>query len=159
VVLTTGQPDQAGVEEGALVSKGLPYLKEVWHDDSWRLFAVEDPTPLADPPALVTSFDAAQVVIRMPRAGQVLVRIPDSPWLSLVDEDGKPLPGPTSPSEGAPAINEFGCLSEAEQPHKPDEAVDKWTVLHAPHAGTYRIAAPYKLPRGTSCPDQVGDSE
>jgi hypothetical protein len=30
-----------------------------------------------------------------------------------------------------------------------------WTVLHAPGAGTYRIAAPYKLPRGTTCPEDL----
>jgi len=28
-------------------------------------------------------------------------------------------------------------------------------VLHAPSAGTYRIAAPYKIPRGTPCPDDL----
>ncbi|MFC4783838.1 MFS transporter [Nocardioides sp. MAHUQ-72] len=159
VVLSTGEPDQAGVAEAALVSGGLRYLHEVWADDSWRLYAVQEPTPLADPPAVVTSFTAAQVVIRMPRAGEVLVRIPDSPWLSLVDEEGQPLPGPVSPGAGLPAVNVNGCLSEAEQPHLPGEAVDKWTVLHAPRAGTYRIAAPYKLPRGTSCPDEGGGED
>ncbi len=37
------------------------------------------------------------------------------------------------------------------------ETADDWTVLHAPHAGTYRIAAPYKLPRGTACPEDLVD--
>jgi hypothetical protein len=50
-------------------------------------------------------------------------------------------------------INTDGCLSPAEQPQQPGQPVDVWTVLRAPHAGTYRIAAPYKLPRGTACPD------
>ena len=26
-----------------------------------------------------------------------------------------------------------------------------WVLLHAPASGTYRISAPYKLPRGSSC--------
>jgi hypothetical protein len=85
------------------------------------------------------------------------VRIPSSPWLSLVDEDGQPLPGPVSPVPGAPSVNLYGCLTAAEQPEVPGEATDSWTVLHAPRAGTYRIAAPYKLPRGTTCPDDIGD--
>jgi hypothetical protein len=33
---------------------------------------------------------------------------------------------------------------------------DDWVVLHAPVAGVYRIAAPYKLPRGTACPTPEG---
>lgn len=157
VVLSTGAPDHAAVEEAAMVSGGLRYLREVWSDDSWRLFEVRSPTPLADPPATVTRFDAAEVVIRMPRAGSVTVRIPSSPWLSLVDEQGEPLPGPVSPVPGAPSVNLYGCLTAAEQPEVPGQATDSWTVLHAPRAGTYRIAAPYKLPRGTSCPEDIGD--
>ena len=157
VVLSTGAPDHAAVQEATMVAGGLRYLHEVWSDESWRLFEVRSPTPLADPPATVTGFDAAEVVIRMPRAGSVLVRIPSSPWLSLVDEDGQPLPGPVSPVPGAPSVNLYGCLTAAEQPEVPGEATDSWTVLHAPRAGTYRIAAPYKLPRGTTCPDDIGD--
>ena len=29
---------------------------------------------------------------------------------------------------------------------------DNWLVLHATEAGTYRIGAPYKVPRGSACP-------
>jgi hypothetical protein len=28
-------------------------------------------------------------------------------------------------------------------------------MLLAPKAGTYRLAAPYQLPRGTPCPDEL----
>lgn len=155
VVLSTGEPDHAAITEAALVAGGLPYLHEVWHDDSWRLYEVRSPTPLADPPAVVTRFDAAEVVVSMPRAGSVMVRIPASPWLSLVDEHGQPLPGPASLVPGAPVINLYGCLTSVELPHRPGQPTDVWTVLHAPGAGTYRIAAPYKLPRGTTCPEDL----
>ena len=157
VVLSTGEPDQAGVAEAALVAGGTRYLREVWSDENWRLFEVRSPTPLAEPPAVVTEFDAAEVVIQIPRAGAFMVRIPASPWLSLVDEEGHPLPGPSSPVPGAPAINLNGCLTEAEQTSVPGQATDSWTVLHAPRADTYRIAAPYKFPRGTTCPEDVGE--
>ena len=55
---------------------GLGYLRQVWSNPSWRLYKVRSPTPLADPPAVVTHFDAAQVDLYMPRAGTVTVRIP-----------------------------------------------------------------------------------
>ena len=66
-----------------------------------------------------------------------------------------PRPRPR-PAPGAPSVNLYGCLTAAEQPRRSRaEPADGWTVLHAPHAGTYRIAAPYKLPRGTTCPDDL----
>jgi len=153
VVLPHGEPDHAAVGEAALVAGGVRYLHLVWSDPNWRLYKVRSPMPIADPPAVVTDFDSAEVTLTMPHAGSVLVRIPDSPWLSLVDEQGQPVPGPSSPGPGLPVINTDGCLSPAEQPQQPGQPVDVWTVLRAPHAGTYRIAAPYKLPRGTACPD------
>lgn len=155
VVLSTGQPDAAALAEAELVAGGLGYLREVWSDDNWRLFAVRSPTPLADPPAVVTRFDATEVVVYVPRAATVLVRIPASPWLSLLDEKGKPVQGPESAGPTAPPVNANGCLSAQETTPGPDQPDDKWTVLHAPHAGTYRIAAPYTLPRGTACPEEL----
>ena len=152
VVLPHGEPDHAAVGEALLVAGGLSYLHQVWSDPNWRLYEVVSPTPLADPPAEVTHFDSAEVTLRMPRAGTVLVRIPDSPWLSLVDGNGQPVPAPSSPAPGLPALNTDGCLTPAAQPPNKDQPGDVWTVLSAPHAGTYRIAAPYKLPRGTACP-------
>jgi hypothetical protein len=155
VVLPTGQPDAAAVAESQLVAGGLDYLHEVWSDADWSLYEVMSPTPLADPPAVVTRFDATEVVLTLSSAGTVLVRIPDSPWLSLVDEHGKPLEPPESVSPGIAPVNVHGCLSGQEQPTAPDQAADEWTLLHAPKPGVYRIAAPYTLPRGTACPENM----
>ena len=154
VVLPTGKPDGAAVEEAALVAGGLSYLHQVWANASWRLYELRSPTPLADHPAVVTRFDAAEVDIFMPRPGIVRVRIPDSPWLSLVDADGKPVEPPTSLEPGAPPVNLNGCLSEQPPSDIPGATDDDWTLLHAPSPGIYRIAAPYKIPRGTTCPDE-----
>jgi hypothetical protein len=153
VVLPASRPDAAAVDEAELVSAGLRYLRPVWSNPSWRLFEVRNPTPLADPPAVVTSFDAAEVVLYMPRAGTVTVRIPDSPWLSLLDDAGRPVDMPTEAASGAPPVNAEGCLSELPLADDGETPGDHWTVLHAPGPGTYRIAAPYKLPRGTTCPE------
>jgi hypothetical protein len=160
VALPATDPDGAAVQEAALVAAGLPYLRQVWSDDSWRLFQVSEPTPLVEAPGVVTSFDATEVDIYLPRAATVLVRIPDSPWLGLVDDQGDPIAAPQSPdgSDAAP-VNVNGCLSELQPPTtdtadaNADQPFDGWTVLHAPKAGTYRIAGPYTFPRGTPCPE------
>ena len=67
----------------------------------------------------------------------------------LVDLTGRPLAADTG-----------ACLTNLEAEASADETDDApqrtrrddWLVLRAPSAGTYRIAAPYKLPRGTACP-------
>ena len=149
VVLPVGYPDAAAVEEAALVSGGLDYLHEVWSDTSWRLFQVDDPTPLADEPAVVVSFDATQVVLRVTEPGRVLVRVPYSPWLSLVDETGKGLAAPSS-EESAPPVNLDGCLGDAEQP----PVLVPW-ARRPPTTGpccTPRTRAPTASRRRTSCP-------
>ncbi|MFB9557360.1 MFS transporter [Streptomyces roseoviridis] len=164
VVLPTGAPDSGAEREAELVGRGLPYLKQVWSDANWRLYEVTNPTPLADPPAEVQRAEANEVVIRLDAPGRVRIRVPYSPWLALLDEQGAKIEPPqeTEASKKAreesetelPKVfaNEHGCLLKAE----PDAEGDEWTELLAPKPGTYRLAAPYKLfPRGTTCPDEL----
>lgn len=156
VLSTAAEPDPAAAEEAELVSGGLPYLDQVWSDGDWALYEVRHPTPLVSPPAQVVAYDAAELTITTPVAGRVVIRIADSPWLSLVDADGDPLPAPDA-GESAEALGAGGpaCLTHLESERSDDATTgprDDWLVLHAPAPGTYRIAAPYKLPRGTSCP-------
>ncbi|GAB7003366.1 MFS transporter [Nocardioides sp. AN3] len=150
VVLTPGRPDNAAVAEAALVQGGLPYLRPVWSNESWRVFAVEDPRPLVDPPGQLVSFDAAQVTVRVGYAAKVWLRIPTSPWLTLVDSSGQAIAPPQTMKE-----NLAGCLSVLRVPGPPE---DDWVVLDAPSAGVYRITAPYALRRGTACPTPKGSS-
>lgn len=156
VVLPDGALDDAAQKEAELIAVGLSYLEGVWSNADWTLYQVKAPTPLAGPPAIVTQFDATEVVLSVTAPGTVLVRIPYSPWLSLVDAYGDPVEGPQSPAPGLPPVNLDGCLSKQE-PADPEVQQDSWTLLHAPEAGTYRIAAPYKIPRGTDCPDELLD--
>ncbi|MGI5353072.1 MFS transporter [Streptomyces sp. CA-250714] len=160
VVLPADPPDiPGGVAEAKLVGEGQPYLKEVWSDDSWRLFRVKDPVPMVDASASVQRADAESVTVRVRESGRVLVRVPYSPWLGLVDKDGERLAPPTQYGG-----NVNGCLRKAEPtfggppPEGKDKPVlDTWTELDAPRPGVYRIAAPYKLPRGTPCPEGPDD--
>ncbi|WP_374403925.1 MFS transporter [Streptomyces sp. 35G-GA-8] len=158
VVLPKGKPDSGAGLEAELVRKGLPYLEHVWGDSNWQLFAVKDPMPLADPPATVDRAGAGELTIHVKSAGRVLIRIPYSPWLGLVDEEGKSvLPPQETPASKAdkdgPNVytNPNGCLLKAETNVEGDE----WTELLAPRPGVYRLAAPYQLPRGTGCPEEL----
>ncbi|RMB83201.1 MFS transporter [Streptomyces shenzhenensis] len=160
VVLPKGEPDGDGGErERELVQRGLPYLKQVWGDANWQLFRVTDPAPLAEPNAVVDRAEQGEMTIEVRKAGRVLIRIPYSPWLSVVDGDGKSLKPPQETqaskhrADGMPKTydNVNGCLMETAE----DAKGDKWTMLLAPRAGTYRLAAPYQLPRGTPCPDEL----
>jgi len=159
VVLPTGSPDSSGAAlEAELVSEGQPYLTRIWSDANWQLFAVKDPVPLADPPATVEEAGAGELTIQVRTAGRVLIRVPYSPWLSIVDEDGKKVQPPQETAESKASedrpktfVNEYGCLLKSEENADGDE----WTELLAPEAGVYRLAAPYKLPRGTPCPDEL----
>lgn len=160
VVLPKDAPDgDGGEKERALVQKGMPYLKQIWGDANWQLFKVVDPTPLAGPHATVIRAEQGEMTLRVDKPGRVLIRIPYSPWLSLVDENGKSLKPPQETesskerAEDEPKTydNVHGCLMETEE----DDKGDQWTVLLAPKAGTYRLASPYQLPRGTPCPDEL----
>lgn len=164
VVLPTGAPDSGAELEAKLVGDGLPYLKQVWSDANWRLYEVDNPTPLADPPAKVRRAGANEVVIEVDTPGRVLIRVPYSPWLALVDENGGKIAPPEETEASKQAreesteelekvfLNESGCLLKTEA----DADGDEWTELLAPKAGVYRLSAPYKFfPRGTACPEEL----
>ncbi|MFF7599086.1 MFS transporter [Streptomyces mirabilis] len=160
VVLPKGEPDGDGGErERRLVQRGMPYLRQIWGDANWQLFSVTDPTPLADPPAVVDRAEQGELTIEVKKAGRVLIRIPYSPWLGLVDAKGKSVKAPQETqkskhrAEGTPKTydNLNGCLMETAE----NASGDKWTELLAPAPGTYRLAAPYQLPRGTPCPEEL----
>ncbi|WAX79487.1 MFS transporter [Streptomyces sp. KMM 9044] len=168
VVLPKDEPDGDGSKrERELVQRGLPYLQQIWGDANWQLFAVNDPTSLAEPNAVVERASQSEMTMRVGRAGRVVVRIPYSPWLSIVDADGNKLEGPQETEESRSRSdgtvdgggddrpktydNLNGCLMETEE----DENGDKWTVLLAPEPGTYRLAAPYDVQRGTPCPAEL----
>ncbi len=148
-----------GERERELVQRGLPYLQQIWGDANWQLFRVTDPAPLAEPHAVVERAEQGEMTIQVKKAGRIMIRIPYSPWLSVVDEQGKSLKPPQETKESKDRAegekrtydNVNGCLYETEE----DAEGDKWTMLLAPEAGVYRLAAPYQLPRGTPCPDEL----
>ncbi|MEU9801833.1 MFS transporter [Streptomyces sp. NPDC051000] len=164
VVLPVDTPDEGGKDEATLVRGGLPYLQQIWGDANWQLFKVQDPTDLVAGPATVVRAGADQLVIHVKQAGRVTVRVPHSPWLGLVDAQGKAVAPPqeTAASKARSAAKEpgpkrfantAGCLFKA----APDGLGDVWTELLAPAPGEYRVAAKYQIPRGTPCPEELVD--
>ncbi|SOD85842.1 MFS transporter [Streptomyces sp. Ag109_G2-15] len=152
VVLPKDNPDGDGGErERQLLRRGMPYLKQIWGDANWQLFRVTDPAPLAEPNAVVQRAEQGEMTLDVRKAGRILIKIPYSPWLSIVDGQGKSLKPPQKASGGTTYDNVNGCLMETPE----DSEGDKWTMLVAPKAGTYHLAAPYQLPRGTPCPDEL----
>lgn len=87
-------PDRWGRAEADLIEAGQPYLREVWHNRDWRLYAVVDPTPLVGAPGRLVAADQARVRFAADRAGDVPVRVRWSRWLSLAGADGCLRPGP-----------------------------------------------------------------
>lgn len=125
VVLHHGQPDGPAEAEAALVRAGQPWLKQVWRDAGWTIYRVRGAKPLVEAPAEVVRGDDAELVVRMPGAGSVTVRLAHSPWLRV-----RGVGGATG-----------GCLRQD----------GEWTRLTVPEGGTYRLDSAYRLPRGGGC--------
>ncbi|MFF3854672.1 hypothetical protein [Micromonospora sp. NPDC002575] len=87
-------PDRYARQEAALVAAGQPYLREVWRDATWRLYAVTEPAPLVGAPGRLLDSDRAAVRFTVDAPGDVPVRIRWSRWLSLRGADGCLRPGP-----------------------------------------------------------------
>jgi hypothetical protein len=81
VVVPNGTPDGPAEHEAALVTSGQDWLKPVWRDAHWRIYRVLDAEPLVSAPARVVRAGEAAVVLKVPRAGTVTVRVRYSPWL------------------------------------------------------------------------------
>lgn len=140
VVLPASTADYAGLRESQLVRAGLPFLTRIWSDRIWTLYAVTDPAPMTAAPATLVGWNAAGLTVHMPTAGSTVLRIAWSPWLSIVDDKGRRVPD----TELAGS-----CLGQV--PATKSRRIP-WVRLHVTQPGTYSIAAPYALPRGTPCP-------
>ncbi len=81
VVMHQGRPDGPAEDEAAIVAAGPDYLERVWQDEGWTVYRVKDAVPLVSSPGTVVRGDDASLVVRMPAAGSVTVRVAYSPWL------------------------------------------------------------------------------
>jgi hypothetical protein len=70
--------------ENRLIRSGrLAYLTQVWGDAHWQLFKVATPSPVAAPPARVVDADQANLVVAVPRAASIPLRVRWSRFLQV----------------------------------------------------------------------------
>ncbi|HEU4703205.1 MAG TPA: hypothetical protein VFS37_12050 [Conexibacter sp.] len=79
--------DYSARAEADLVARGLPYLREVWRDERWRLYEVVRSAPLAAPPARVLATATDALSVSAPRAGTVRLRVRWSPYWTVARGD------------------------------------------------------------------------
>ncbi|MEA2149449.1 MAG: hypothetical protein QOD69_1279 [Solirubrobacteraceae bacterium] len=87
--------DYAGRDEARLVARGLPYLRPVWHDAHWRVFAVRDPAPLVQGRARgPIELTGDGFTLRARRSGTALVRVRATRWWRVTAGRGCVARGP-----------------------------------------------------------------
>ena len=67
--------DPSSAQEGRLIRRGLPYLREVFESRHWTVYAVRDPTPLLEGPGRLTSLGHDSFTLRATAPGRFLVRV------------------------------------------------------------------------------------
>jgi hypothetical protein len=117
VALPDTRLDYSAIPEARLIEQGLPYLREVWSNRDWRLYAVRDPVPFAEPPARVTAFGIDTLTLEVPRAGVYWVRMRWTPYWAVVEGNA--------------------CVA-------PD---GDWTRMQVRRPGTIRLATRFSLAR------------
>ena len=75
VALPDARLDDSSVGERALVTSGLPYLTEVWHDAHWRVWRVDDFRGLVDGPATLQSMSPDRVTLNVTGTDDILLRV------------------------------------------------------------------------------------
>jgi len=107
--------DYGARTEGRLVAAGVPFLRQVWHGEHWRLFEVAAPAPMADGVAAVTAMSDTAIELHARSAGLSTVRLPYNRLLSLRGLGGQ----------------DVGCVAAS--------ADGTGTVLSIPAAGSYLL--------------------
>jgi hypothetical protein len=97
---------------------GTSYLREIWRSAHWRLFAVFGATPLAQPPATLTSATTDSFTLAEPRPASTIVRIRFTPYWAILGGQG--------------------CVREAP---------GGWTEVQARSAGSVRVGIDFSLGR------------
>jgi hypothetical protein len=118
--------DYAARREAALLRRPPAYLRRVWQDARWQVFAVQDARPLASGAATLESLGADRFALSFATSGTTTVRVRFSQYWAVTG--GR------------------GCVAPAE---------GGWTRVRAAHAGRLlvgiRFSATRLVARGTRC--------
>ena len=97
-----------GAREMRLVRSGLPYLREVWRDDDWTLYAVVGATPVVSAPAGEVTFEAADITFTAPAEAEITISARWFRWLTLDSSDGTACIEPTGTGDDATVLLRTG---------------------------------------------------
>jgi hypothetical protein len=86
--------DPSSAQEGRLIRRGVPYLKEVFASRHWRIYAVRSPTLLATGPGRLTSLGYDSFALRAASPGSFLVRVHFTRYWTLARGAGCVTPAP-----------------------------------------------------------------
>jgi hypothetical protein len=118
--------DPSSAQEGRLIRRGLPYLREVFKSAHWRIFRVLSATPLASGPGRLTSLGHDSFTLSARAPGSFLVRVRFTRFWTITRDAGCVAPAPGG-----------------------------WTSVRLERAGTAVISARFSLARafgaGGSC--------
>ena len=88
VAVPDAQLDPSAKQEVALINRGLPYLRLVYRSRHWRVYAVDDPTQLAQGSATLTGLGPNWVELNARHAGTTLIRVHWSPYWAIARGSG-----------------------------------------------------------------------
>jgi hypothetical protein len=88
VALPDATLDYSARAEAALIRGGLPYLRPVMRSAHWRVYAVADPTPLAQGAATLTAMGPNWITLDARRPGTVTLHVRFTPYWALVTGSG-----------------------------------------------------------------------
>jgi hypothetical protein len=88
VALPDARLEGASYPESFLIRGRLPYLKPIWHNRHWQLFAVRNPAPLVGGPGRLTSLNTDSFSIQVDRPGSLVVRVHWQPYWALASGRG-----------------------------------------------------------------------
>jgi hypothetical protein len=86
--------DPSSRDEVRLLRRGAPFLREVWADAHWRVFALTDPARLAQGPARLTALQDQNFTLQATHPGVVLVRVHFTPYWAVTRGTACVEPGP-----------------------------------------------------------------
>jgi N,N-dimethylformamidase beta subunit-like protein len=118
--------DPSSAQEGRLIRRGLPYLREVFASRHWRIYQLLSPTPLVSGPGTLMALGHDSFTLLASGPGAFLVRVRYSRYLTL--------------TRGS------GCVGQAP---------GGWTSVRLRSSGTATVTARFSLARvfagGASC--------
>jgi hypothetical protein len=153
VAVSDAHLDYSARREDKLLRKRLQYLLPVMHSRHWRVYEVQNATPIVEPPATLRGLGPSSITLDAPAAGNVFVRVRFTPYWALAEGDGCVAPDGdfirlTLRRAGRVrlvtrfALGRIGARSPRCSSRSPDNRLDRIPACHAPTTRNDRGAGP-----------------